>query len=115
MALYADADFAGCRWTRRSTSGYFMALSGPNTNFPLSAYSKRQSSVAHSTPEAEIVAADTALRLCGVPALELSEVLLDKSVPIQFYEDSTAMVAIMKSGRNARMRHLNRTHDISME
>ncbi len=92
-----------------------MALSGPSTDFPLSAYSKRQSSVAHSTPEAEIVAAASALRLCGVPALDLREVLLEKSVPIQFHEDNTAMVAIMKSGRNARMRHLNRTHGISME
>ncbi len=26
LALYADADFAGCCWTRRSTSGYFSLL-----------------------------------------------------------------------------------------
>ncbi len=61
------------------------------------------------------MAADSALRLCGAPALDLWEVLFDKSVPIQFYEDNTAMVAIVKSGRNARMRHLNRTHGIAME
>ncbi len=48
-------------------------------------------------------------------ALDLWEVLFGQSVPIQFHEDNTAMVAIMKSGRNARMRHLNRTHGISME
>ncbi len=61
-----------------------MALSGPSTSLPLSAYSKKQSSVAHSTPEAEIVVADAALRLGGVPALDLWEVLFDKCVPVQF-------------------------------
>ncbi len=37
LAWYADADFPGCRWTLRSTSGYVMAVSGPPTTFPLSA------------------------------------------------------------------------------
>ena len=43
LALYADADFAGCVESLRSTSGGHLNLQGPNTRFPLSGSSKRQS------------------------------------------------------------------------
>ena len=62
ITLYADADFAGDTETTRSTSGVFVALTGPNSFYPISALSKRQSCVSHSTPEAELVAADLAIR-----------------------------------------------------
>ena len=58
ITLYSDADFAGCFDTAKSTSGVFIALTDPNSFFPLNAISKKQSCVSHSTPEAEIVAAD---------------------------------------------------------
>ena len=53
--LFADADFAGCTATLRSTSGYHFAIWGPNTCFPITGVSRRQTCVSHSTPEAEIV------------------------------------------------------------
>ena len=53
LALYADADFAGCVDSLRSTSGGHLNIQGPNTRFPLSGSSKRQGCVSHSTPEAE--------------------------------------------------------------
>ena len=65
--LFADADFAGDVSTSRSTSGVFMAIVGPHTFIPLSALSKKQTCVSHSTPEAEIVAADLAVRQEGIP------------------------------------------------
>ena len=55
LHLYNDADFAGCNDTGRSTSGVWLALEGEHTSFPIAAMSKRQTSVSHSTPEAEIV------------------------------------------------------------
>jgi len=42
LALFSDADFAGCNETLRSTSGVFLKLSGPNTHFPFSALSVKQ-------------------------------------------------------------------------
>ena len=36
LALYADADFAGCVDSLRSTSGGHLNIQGPNTRFPLS-------------------------------------------------------------------------------
>ena len=52
MALYADADFAGCVESLRSTSGARLNLQGSHTGFPLAGLSKRQGCVSHGTPEA---------------------------------------------------------------
>ena len=52
--LFADADFAGCVDTLRSTSGLHLAVRGPNSCFPIAGVSKRQSCVSHSAPEAEM-------------------------------------------------------------
>jgi len=112
--LFADADFAGDPETMRSTSGVFLTITGPNSSFPLAAVSKRQSAVSHSTPEAEIVAADLALRTEGIPAIELWSKLLGKDLKIVFHEDNQAMIAVCKSGKNPTMRHLNRTHKVDI-
>src|SRR5260221_8647404 len=49
---YVDADYGGCRDTKRSTSGYVFTMSGG----PITWSSKRQATVALSTVEAEYVA-----------------------------------------------------------
>ena len=75
--------------------------------------------MSHSTPEAEIVAAAAALRIVGLPALDLwDRIFLDSvgsKVNLKFYEDSTATIAIIKSGRNPQLRHVSRTHDVSIK
>ena len=40
--LFADADFAGCADTMRSTSGSSLVARGRNTSFPIAFGSKRQ-------------------------------------------------------------------------
>ena len=75
LGLFADADFAGCAQSLRSTSGSHLQVQGKYTRFPLAGGSKRQGCVSHSTPEAEIVAADTALRTLGIPAFKSVESL----------------------------------------
>eukprot|EP00972_Heterocapsa_arctica_P047067 6944268-Heterocapsa_arctica.AAC.1 len=42
LTLYSDADFAGCPEAAKSTSGMFLALTGPSTFFPLNAISTKQ-------------------------------------------------------------------------
>ena len=49
---FTDSDFAGCSDTRRSTFGYIFKL----TNCAISWRSRKQKSVATSTPEAEYMA-----------------------------------------------------------
>ena len=72
--LFADADHAG-EFDSKSTSGCAMFLVGPNTYFPLNAFSKKQTVVANSSTEAEVVSANHALRAEGIPMLALMEQL----------------------------------------
>ena len=65
--LFADADHAG-EHDNKSTSGTFLALVGPNTYFPPSAFSKKQTSISISSTEAEVVCANIALRTVGLPS-----------------------------------------------
>jgi len=110
LSLYSDADFAGCKITKRSTSGIFLALTGPNTFFPLNAISKKQTCVSHSTPEAELVAAAAALRMEGLPALNLWEGLFQRPVKLTLHEDNQAAITVMVTGKNPNMQHMGRTH-----
>ena len=61
----------------RSTSGGFLALVGPSTYFPLSAFSKKQTSTALSSTEAEVVCANVSLRSLGLPSSALWSILLN--------------------------------------
>ena len=65
--LFADSDHAG-EHDSKSTSGSLLCLVGPNTYFPLAAFSKKQTSIALSSTEAEVVCANVSLRALGLPA-----------------------------------------------
>ena len=115
LHLHSDADFAGCPGSKRSTTGIHLVALGPWTCFPINGQSKRQSAVSHSTPEAEIVAADTAMFKEGIPSLDLWSVLTGEPTPtLYFHEDNETMIRIMQTGRNPTMRHLNRTHGVDV-
>ena len=92
--LYADADFAGCKRSGRSTSGAFFCLAGPDTFFRIQAHSKKQTAVSHSTPEAGIVSADSAARTIGTPVLSLWGTLLGQDNVLIFHDDNTAMIRV---------------------
>ena len=114
LGLFSDADFAGDKATMRSTSGVFLALYGPHSFFPLGAQSKKQSAVSHSTVEAEIVAANHAIRTSGLPALELWDKILNCSNVLQVYQDNQATARIMSTGRAPTLRHCKRTQCVSV-
>ena len=64
---FADADHAG-EHDNRSTSGCCLVLVGPNTYYPLTAFSKKQTSTAMSSTEAEVTAANLSIRAVGLPS-----------------------------------------------
>ena len=68
--------------------------------------------MSHTTPEAEVVAADVAMRAMGMPALKLLQRILKKSPNFVFYDDNKAMIGVVRSGRNPTMRHLERSHGV---
>ncbi len=98
--------------TQRSTSGVVSLLVGNNTRFMLGASSRRQTAVSHSTPEAEIVAADAGLRTEALPALPLWEILLKREVRAEFKEDNEAVIKICRSGGSQKLMHMNKTHRV---
>ncbi len=110
--LFADADFAGCPESQRSTSGLHLAIRGPATCFPIAGASKRQTCVAFSTPEAELSAAAFALRMAGLPGLQLWDTLFERAVVLLFHEDNQAMIRVCLTGRNPTMRYLERTQRV---
>ena len=59
----------------KSTSGCAMVLIGPNTYYPLNAFSKKQTVISTSSTEAEVVSANHAVRAEGIPTLALFEQL----------------------------------------
>ena len=87
---------------------------GPHTRFPLAGLSKRQGCLSHSTPEAEIVAAHFAMCLLGLPAITLWQRLGGTDPNFVFYADYQTMIGVIRTGKNPTMRHLERTHGISI-
>ena len=117
IGLYADADYAGCGESLKclkSTSGAHLRIQGPHTRFPLAGLSKRQGCLSHSTPEAEIVAADFAMSRLGLPAITLWQQLGGKDPNFVFYDDNQTMIGVVRTGKNPTVRHLERTHGISI-
>ena len=70
--------------------------------------------MSHSTPEAEIVAADWALRREGIPMLDMWDILAGKGQKVVFHDDNESMIKICKSGRNPTMRHTVRFHGVAV-
>jgi hypothetical protein len=109
----ADADFARCPATQRSTSGLHLGVRGPNSCFPMSWVSKLQNCVSHSKPKAEMVSIDHAPRHCGLACLLLWRVLLPRKPALTSHEGNQAMIKVGKSGRSPIMRYLGRNYGVS--
>ena len=74
--LFQDSDFAGDLEDSKSTSGGTLCVLGSHTYVPISWMCKKQTSVSHSSTESEIISLDTGLRLDGLPALELWDLIV---------------------------------------
>ena len=91
-----------------------MEIAGPETKFPTSGVSKKQSATSYSIPEAEIVAGAFGLRTEGIPALQLMDVLTGTQNTLRFREDNQAMIRVCETGKNPTIRHIGRTHAVSI-
>ena len=76
--------------------------------------SKRQGCVSLSTPEAELVSANFAIRHCGLPGFSLWEALLGGYPNLYVHEDNQAMLRVLETGKNPTMRYLARTHRVNV-
>ena len=76
MGLFQDSDFAGDLEDSKSTSGGTLCVFGRHTFVPMSWMYKKQSSVSHSSTESEIISLDAGLRLDGILALDLWDLIV---------------------------------------
>ena len=76
LGLFQDSDFAGDLEDSKSTSGGTLYLFGSHTFVPISWMCKKQTSVSHSSTESETISLDAGLRLEGLPALELWDLIV---------------------------------------
>ena len=76
LGLFQDSDFAGDLEDSKSTSGGTLCIFGSHTFVPISWMCKKQTAVSHSSTESEIISLDAGLRLDGLPALDLWDLIV---------------------------------------
>ena len=101
--VYVDTDFAGCKATRRSTSGG-VALHGTHT---IKHWSKTQTTVCLSSGEAELRGIGDGL----AQAIGLQSIAADLGFTwrIDIHTDATAAIGIARRRGMGRIRHLDVT------
>ena len=76
LGLFQDSDFAGDLEDSKSTSVGTLCIFGSHTFVPKGWMCKKQTSVSHSSTESEIISLDAGLRLDGIPALDLWDLVV---------------------------------------
>ena len=124
LELWVDSDHAG-EPGRRSTTGWALILKGGHgTTVPLDWASRKQSTVARSSGEAETVALDDALRhvlgvnkgLCasGIPSMDALEKLLGRKFKLRVFVDAAVSKAAAEKGTSSQMKYISKTQGIDL-
>ena len=78
LGLFQDSDFAGdSEDSKISIRDGLLCIFGSHTFVPKSWMCKKQTSVSHSSTEAEIISLDAGLRMDGIPSLDLWELVIE--------------------------------------
>ena len=78
LGLFQDSDSAGDLEDSKSTSGGIRCIYGSRTFVPIRWMCKKQTSVSHSSAEAEVISLDAGLRVDWIPALDLWDLVILK-------------------------------------
>ena len=109
---YSDADWVGDTDDRKSTSGYFFLIA----KGPVSWKSRKQSTVALSTAEAEYVALSAAIQECMWIQRLLSELGNPPDGPTTILEDNQSSIAMARNPQfHGRAKHINIKHHFVRE
>ena len=76
LGLFRDSYFAGDLEDSKSTSGGTLCIYGSHTFVPISWMCKKETSVSHSSTESDIISSDAGLRMDGIPALDLWDLIV---------------------------------------
>jgi hypothetical protein len=101
---FCDADWAGDRETRRSTSGYVFLLAGGAVSWR----SMKQHSVALSTTEAEYIALSEAVKETIWLRMLLGQIGHTQTEPTTIYEDNQGCISLAKDPtQHSRAKHID--------
>ena len=104
---FVDADYGGCRDTRRSTSGFVFLMAGGAVTWS----SKRQATVALSTVEAEYVAMSRCAQQMAWMQNWLDEVEIIHSLPGVIKGDNRGAIALTKNTKDhGKVKHIDIRH-----
>ena len=81
LGLFQESEFAGDLEDSKSTSGEILCIFGSHTFVPISWMCTKQTSVSHSSTEAEIISLDAVLPMDGIPALTLWDLVIGVFIP----------------------------------
>ena len=96
LEMYTDADWAGNKETKRSTTEYVALLNGTAISWA----SKHQTSVAESSCEAEYISASEAIKEAVWIGRFLEELHQTRIYPIPLYYDNESAIALAKNPEN---------------
>ena len=82
--------------------------------FPVFWQSRKQSSVARSTPEAEIIAFSATVLCETLHIQETLEYLFEQDIPVMLEQDNEAVIKIIQNRYSAKLRHCNRVHKVNI-
>ena len=82
--------------------------------YPVHWMSKKQTSIARSTTEAELIALATAMFSQVENLQAVLETILGIDVPVLYQQDNSTLLAVLKTGYSAKLRHANRVHRVNI-
>ena len=100
---FCDADWAGCKDSRKSTSGWVLKLAGA----AISWYSKRQSVVALSSAESEYISACSCAQEVMFFRQLASSIGIELNGPTTVFSDSQSALAMIVNPTNARSKSID--------
>jgi hypothetical protein len=106
VSLYTDSDWAGCRKTRRSTSGGLILLG----RHCIKTWSSTQLPIALSSAEAEYYSMVEGTSRCLCVRRMVEELGIGVQGPIQLHSDSSAARSFASRRGVGRIRHLETRH-----
>ena len=113
LGLFQDSDFAGDLEDSKSTSGGTLCVFGSHTFIPISWMCKKQTAVSHSSTESEIISLDARLRLDGIPALDLWDLIVLVVGNTTQNHDRTEKPVVCRDTSHERHRLVEKTHSSS--
>ena len=77
FVLFHDSDFAGDLEDSKSTLGRTLCIFVSDTFVPISWMCKKQTSGSYSSTESDVISSDAGLRMDGIPALDLGDLVIE--------------------------------------